>query len=107
MIVRNSLQCYPSSASVGFASQPGFACQTRLHDICDGCTETGPGDNVCSFLTLDEFHSTWTQGGFDLVVDVRSAEAYADGHIPRGDVNCALTACKAQKRPALNCIDTL
>ena len=82
LIVRNSLQCYPSSASVGFASQPGFACQTRLHDICDGCTETGPGDNVFSFLTLDEFHSTWTQGGFDLVVDVRSAEAYADGHIP-------------------------
>ena len=29
------------------------------------------------------------------------------GESPRGDVNCALTACKAQKRPALNCIDTL
>ena len=70
------------SASAGFASQPGFACGTRLQDICDGCTETGPGDSFFSFLTLDEFHSTWTQGGFDLVVDVRSAEAYADGHIP-------------------------
>ena len=97
------------STALGFASQPVTE-DCRLpapQDACDGCTETGPGDNVFSFLTLDEFHSTWTQGGFDLVVDVRSAEAYADGHIPRGDVNCALTACKAQKRPALNCIDTL
>ena len=64
-------QCRPWSS--------GIASDASLHTIC---TETGPGDNVFSFLTLDEFHSTWTQGGFDLVVDVRSAEAYADGHIP-------------------------
>ena len=78
----HSLEMLLLSASVGFASQPGFACGTRLQDICDGCTENGPGDSFFSFLTLDQFHSTWTQGGFDLVVDVRSAEAYADGHIP-------------------------
>merc|ERR1740130_187951 len=72
------------STALGFASQPVTE-DCRLpapQDACDGCTETGPGDNFISFLTLDQFKSKLDEGAFDVLVDVRKAEDYAVGHIP-------------------------
>ena len=61
------------STALGFASQPVTE-DCRLpapQDACDGCTETGPGDNFISFLTLDQFKSKLDEGGS--IVDLRSA----------------------------------
>ena len=61
------------STALGFASQPVTE-DCRLpapQDACDGCTETGPGDNFISFLNLDQFKSKLDEGGS--IVDLRSA----------------------------------
>ena len=61
------------STALGFASQPVTE-DCRLpapQDACDGCTETGPGDNYISFLNLDQFKSKLDEGGS--IVDLRSA----------------------------------
>ena len=50
---------------MGFAAQPVTE-DCRLpapQDACDGCTETGPGDNYISFLNLDQFKSKLDEGG--------------------------------------------
>ena len=71
-----------TATALGFASQPVTEdpvtkkpvitedCRV-LQDTCDGCTETGPGDNFISFLTLDQFKSKLDEGGS--IVDLRSA----------------------------------
>ena len=61
------------STALGFASQPVTE-DCRLpapQDACDGCTETGPGDNFISFLNLDQFKSKLDEGGS--IVDLRSS----------------------------------
>ena len=67
------------TAALSFASTPSSC---RLNDVCDGCNEVTASGGYISFLQLSEFHSMWASEGFDLVIDVRSADSYAEGHIP-------------------------